>query len=160
IVRQMVTETVLLAACGGLAGVLCASISASSLTAVLGSGSGYVRTESVAASIAAAGPDLYQDVRVFAFTALGCLVARFGFGIGPALRFAKAPLAPVLTDRGGDPGGRGALRRALVIAQVALSMILLCGAALFAKTLGNLRSEDLGFDRDHLLMAWVDASQT
>jgi predicted permease len=160
IVRQMVTETVLLAACGGLAGVLFASITSGALTAALSSGSGYVRTDSVAASIAAVGPDLYQDLRVFAFTALVCLLAGFSFGVGPALRFAKSPLAPALTDRGGDPGGRGSFRKALVMVQVALSMILLCGAGLFAKTLGNLRDQDLGFDRDHLLMAWMDAAQT
>src|SRR5262249_51668118 len=96
----------------------------------------------------------------FVFTALVCLLAGIGFGIGPAVQLAKSPLAPALADRGGSPGGRAALRKSLVIVQVSLSMVLLCGAALFLKTLGNLMGEDLGFDRGHLLIAWVDAAQT
>jgi len=46
------------------------------------------------------------------------------------------------------------------VVQVALSVMLLCGAALFLRSLDNLKKRDLGFDRDHLLMAWVDAAQT
>jgi predicted permease len=160
IMRQMVTETVLLSVAGGLIGVLFASATTGALTAVLGSGAAHSRSESAAASIAAVSPDLYQDVRVFGFTALICMLAGLGFGIGPALRFARASLAPALTDRGGDAGGRGGTRKGLVVVQVCLSMILLCGAALFLETLGNLKKQDLGFNRDHLLIASVDAAQT
>jgi predicted permease len=127
---------------------------------MLGSGVTNARTDSAAASIAAVSPDLYQDLRVFGFTALVCMLAGLGFGIGPALRFGKTSLAPALTDRGGDAGGRGGARKMLVVVQVCLSMILLCGAALFLKTLDNLKQQDLGFDREQLLVAWVDAGQT
>lgn len=160
IVRQLVTETILLSAAAGLIGVLIASIATGSLTAMLGSGPASLRSDSAAASIVAVSPDLYQDVRLFGFTALVCMLAGIGFGIGPALQLARAPLAPSLTDRGASSGGRASLRKSLVIVQVALSMVLLCGAALFLKTLGNLRSQDLGFDRDHLLIAGLDAAQT
>jgi predicted permease len=160
ILRQAVTETALLSVAGGLIGVLFASVTTGALTAMLGSGAVYARSDSAAASIAGVGPDLYQEVRVFGFTALVCMVAGLGFGIGPALRFAKTSLAPALTDRGGEAGGRGSARKLLVVVQVCVSMILLCGAALFLQTLANLKKQDLGFDREHLLVAYVDAAQT
>ena len=160
IVRQLVTETILLAAAAGLIGILIASTATGSLTAMLGSGPQSLRSESAVASIVAVSPGLFPDFRVFGFTALVCMLAGIGFGIGPAWQLAKAPLAPSLTDRGESSIGRFGLRRSLVIVQVSLSMVLLCGAALFLKTLSNLRSQDLGFDRDHLLIASVDASQT
>ena len=160
IVRQMLTETVLLAVCGGLLGVLFSSITTGSLVSMLGSAPANIRSDSAAASLAAAGLDLYHDARVFGFTALVCLVAGIGFGVGPALRFGNISLAPALADRGGDAGRRGGVRKALVVVQVSLSMVLLCGAALFVQTLDNLKRQDLGFQRDHLLIASVDAAQT
>jgi predicted permease len=143
-----------------LLGVAFSSITTGSLISMLGSGPTNIRSDSAAASIAAVGPDLFQDARVFGFTALVCLVAGIGFGVGPALRFGNMSLAPALTDRGGNAGGRGSVRKALVVVQMALSMVLLCGAALFVETLENLKRQDLGFQRDHLLIASVDAAQT
>jgi predicted permease len=159
-VRQAVTEAALLSVAGGVFGVFVAELTTGTLTAMLGSGAAYARSDSAAASVAAVGADLYQDLRIFGFTALMSMAAGFAFGAGPAMRFAKTSLAPALTDRGFDAGGRGGARKLLVVVQVCLSMILLCGSGLFLQTLGNLKKQDLGFDRDHLLMAWVDAAQT
>src|SRR6185369_4487474 len=70
-----------------------------------------------------------------------------------------------LTGRGAGAGGaiskwaRLSLRRLLVIAQVALSLVLLIGAGLFLRTLGNMKSENLGIDRDHVLLVWTRPSQ-
>jgi len=159
-VRQTVTETVLLSMAGGLLVVIFASFTTGALTTMMAAGGANLRADSAAASVAAITPDLYHDLRVFGLTALVCMLAGFAVGIGSALGFAKAPLAPALTDRGSGAGERGGTRKTLVVVQVCLSMILLCGAALFLQSLGNLKRQDLGFDRDHMLMAWVDAAQT
>src|SRR5262249_13316633 len=88
---------------------------------------------------------------------LVCMIAGIAFGVAPALRSSKTPLAPALTGRGAAAGG--AVRKTLVVVQVALSVMLLCGAALFLRSLDNLKQHDLGFVRDRVLMAWVDAAQ-
>jgi predicted permease len=159
IVRQALTETVLLAIAGGLAGTLLASASIDGIASMLRSGPMSMRSNGAAASIVSLAPGLYRDARVFGFTALVCLIAGIAFGVAPALRSAEAPLAPALTGRG-TAGSGGAVRKTLVAVQVALSAMLLCGAALFLRSLDNLKKRDLGFDRDHLLMAWVEAAQT
>jgi predicted permease len=83
------------------------------------------------------------------------------FGIGPALAATRAPVVSALKAEAGSVAGGGRqarVRRGLVVAQVALSMILLAGAGLFARTLFNLRSLDPGFAVDHLLTFSVDPS--
>jgi predicted permease len=159
LVRQALTETILLAAAGGLAGTLLASVSIDSIASMLRSGPMSMRSNGAAASIVSLAPGLYRDARVFGFTTLACMIAGVAFGVAPALRSSKAPLAPALTGRG-TTAGSGAVRKTLVVVQVALAVILLCGAALFLRTLDNLKKRDLGFEREHLLMAWVDAAQT
>jgi predicted permease len=158
IVRQTVTESLLLAVIGGGLGILFASLASGVLAAAVGTGPPNLRNSNTAASsVVALLPSLVGDARVFAFTAVVCVVGGIIFGVFPALRFTRASLTPSLADRGASGG---AVRKALVIVQMALSMILLCGAALFLQTLDNLKKQSLGFDRSHLLMAWVDAAQT
>jgi predicted permease len=159
IVRQALSETILLAIAGGLAGTLLASVSVGGIASMLRSGPVSMRSNGAAASIVSLAPGLYRDARVFGFTALACMIAGIAFGVAPALRSSKVPLAPALAGWGTAAGG-AAVRKTLVVVQVALSVILLCGAALFLLTLDNLKKRDLGFERDHLLMAWVDAAQT
>jgi predicted permease len=159
IVRQALTETILIAIAGGLAGTLLASVSIDGIASMLRSGPVSMRSHGAAASIVSLAPGLYRDARVFGFTALVCMIAGIAFGVAPALRSTKTPLAPALTGRGAATA-RGGVRKTLVVVQVALSVMLLCGAALFLRSLDNLKKHDLGFDRDHLLMARVDAAQT
>jgi predicted permease len=159
IARQVVTETLLLAFAGGLIGLLLASASTKALSALMGPGPASHRSSDVASSVVALAPSVGGDFRVFGFAALICVIAGIGFGVAQALRFSRASLASSLADRNAAVGGTAA-RKALVIVQVALSMVLVCGASLFLSTLDNLKKQDLGFDRDHLLMAWVEASQT
>src|SRR5262249_13709269 len=76
----------------------------------------------------------------------------------PALRASSASLSLALNARGADTGStRGPFTagKLLVVAQVALSLVLLVGAGLFLRTLRNLAAEDLGFARDHLLLVWT-----
>jgi len=82
------------------------------------------------------------------------------FGLAPAFRRSKTALAASLTGRSasgasGGLGGRLWLGKALIVGQVALSLVVLIGAGLFVRTLRNLRSRDLGFERTHVLLIWT-----
>jgi predicted permease len=101
------------------------------------------------------------DGRVLAFTLLLALVTALAFGIVPALHATRSAVTSALKEEGGSiaGGGRQArLRRALVVGQVALSMLLLAGAGLFARSLYNLRTLDPGFEVENLLTFSIDPS--
>jgi predicted permease len=107
--------------------------------------------------------DIHPDWRVLAFTAALCLVTGILFGLAPAFSGSKTTLSTALTGRradSGSSGGRLGLGKVLVISQVALSLVLLAGAGLFVRTLRNLRSVDLGVDRQHVLLVWTVPGQT
>ena len=143
IVRQLLTESVLLATMGGLLGLLFAR------------GGTRVLTAGLAAQVSL---DVHPDARTLAFTAALCLLATIHFGFAPAFRWSKTPFSTALAGRNQSTTGsraRFGLGRALVIAQVALSLVLLIGAGLLVRTLRNLERQDLGFDRKHLLVAWI-----
>src|SRR5690349_3717702 len=81
----------------------------------------------------------------------------------PAVRASRIPLSPALMGRGADAGRTGrrfGLTRALVVAEVALSLVLMIGAGLFARSLRNLRAEEIGVDRQHLLQVWTSPIRT
>ncbi|MGH9837162.1 MAG: ADOP family duplicated permease [Blastocatellia bacterium] len=160
IVRQLLAESLLLATFGGMLGLLFSVWGTSVLAATVGSGP--VRMDSRAPS-AWISFDLHLDLRVFAFTGALCLLTGMLFGLAPAFRGSKVSLASALGGRGVDSGSSGGRRgpgRLLVISQVALSLVLLVGAGLFARTLWNLKTQNLGFDREHLLLGWTSLSQT
>jgi predicted permease len=97
---------------------------------------------------------------MLAFTAGVSLITGVLFGLVPALRATRVNLAGTLRGNArGVMGGAGGLRagNALVTAQVAISLVLLIGAGLFLRTLANLRSADLGYARERLLVVRVDA---
>jgi macrolide transport system ATP-binding/permease protein len=98
------------------------------------------------------------DWRVLSFT-LGLSIATgFLFGLAPALQSSKPDLIPALKDSGGSFGQRGGgrLRSALVVAQIALSLVLLISAGLCVRTLQNLQAVDLGFEAENVLTAKLD----
>jgi putative ABC transport system permease protein len=97
------------------------------------------------------------DARVLAFAASISLLAVLLFGLVPAWRAANAELAPVLKEGArGVSGGRGwQAGKALVAAQVALSLLLLISAGLLLRTLSNLRLFDPGFPRENLYSVWT-----
>jgi predicted permease len=143
LVRQLLTESLVLSAAGGAAGVLLA----------------VVMTRGLLALIPAEGnPLLIQpspDARILLFT-LG-LTAATGllFGLVPALRASRPDLWSTLKNAVGPKGGMAGslfLRKGLVSAQVALSFLLLFGAGLFVRSLQNLRATNTGFrDLDNLI---------
>jgi len=147
--RQLLVESLLLAALGGAAGLVVAAWTASLLA-------GY-RTEGGEALRFATG----LDGRVLAFAALVSLGTTLVFGLVPALRASRPDLVPALKGSGaGTRLGRHpvGLRDALVAAQVALSVVLLVGAALLGRTVRNLQQVPVGFDPSGMLMARVDLS--
>jgi len=146
IIGQLLTESVLLAVLGGVAGLLFAYWLDSYLLRVLPQG-----TSPLAIN---ASPDL----RVFAFTFGVAVLTGVIFGLAPAFEGTRSELAHTLKDQAGSVTGTGAIRfrKALVIAQVTLSLLLLIGAGLFIRSLHNLRSLDPGFRPTQLISFTLD----
>jgi predicted permease len=100
------------------------------------------------------------DVRILLFTIAVMFVTVLIFGLAPAIQGSRADIAPTLKDQAGSvvSGGNVALRKALVTAQVALSLLLLIGAGLFLRTLDNLRDLGPGFSAERLVGFNIDPS--
>jgi predicted permease len=148
LIRQMLTESLLVAFLGGVAGILFAVWASGALLAMVSAGS-----EPLPLSVA-------PDVRVLAFTLLVSLVTALLFGTAPALRATRVNLSPGLKERTGavSVAGRSPLAKALIVAQVALSLVLLIGAGLFLHTLVKLAGVDTGFNKDRVLLFGIDPS--
>jgi predicted permease len=159
LVQQLLTESVLLALMGGALGLLFSVWATNALAAAVGSGPVLMDSRSSSPWISL---DLHPDWRVLSFTAGLCLLTGVLFGLAPAFRSVKTSLSPALTGRGavsGSAAGKFRLGRVLVVSQVALSLVLLIVAGLFVRTLRNLKSTDLGVDRQHLLLIWAAPGQ-
>jgi predicted permease len=141
VVRQLLVESVLLAVVGGAAGLVLATWGAQSLLAFF--------TEPDTTLTISAWP----DARILAVNVAVSVLVGILFGIAPAWQSTRTDVAPTLkAESVGLVGGSHArLRRGLVVTQVALSMLLLVGAALFVRSLNNILTIDTGFDTEHLL---------
>jgi putative ABC transport system permease protein len=130
ITRQLLTESLLLSAMGGLVGLLLTLWTF-----------GFLR-QLVPASMKQS-TDLYIDSRVLAFTILISLLAGVIFGLAPAFQASKVDLAPALKQSGRGQIGSGQrwLRNGFVVAEVALSLVLLAGAGLLIQTLYRLNDQ-------------------
>jgi len=149
LVRQLLMESLVLAAGGGLLGLFLAGWLGRVLIAALPYEEA-VRTLS---------PD--PDLRVAFFTIAVSLLTGLLSGLLPALHATRLPVAPTLKNEAGAVlGGTRPFRfrKGLVVAQIALSLLLLVGAGLFVRSLANLRSLDPGFQPDHLVAFTVDPS--
>jgi putative ABC transport system permease protein len=94
------------------------------------------------------------DLRVFAFTLAAALLSGLVFGLAPALQASRADLQRDLTRRGGgEGGGRRSARSLLVVAEIALSLVLLAGAGLFMRSVAEILAVDPGFDAGRVLVA-------
>jgi predicted permease len=147
--RQVLTESLLLAAIGGAIGVALAFALRGALPYALARGGEPVHL------------DVTPDWRLLLFTTGVCLLAGLMCGLLPALTASRVALAPIAAR--GTPAADSGRRRlwtgkALVTAQVALSLMLVAAAGLFVRTLVNLRGEALGFKPDHLLLFEMDAT--
>ena len=151
IVGQLVTESLVIAVAGASAGAWLAGSLSRVLVASL-------TTENERVFV-----DVGSDWRVFAFVALLALATCILFGLVPAVRATAARPAAVLKagSRGlTDSRERFGLRRVLVVAQVALTLVLMVAGLLFARSLRNLSTVDAGFTREPLLIASLDFRRT
>jgi putative ABC transport system permease protein len=99
--------------------------------------------------------EINLDTRVFGIALLVSFVTTLVFGGFPALRAGRVDIQPVLQQGGGIAGEYRLLRRVLVTGEVALSLVLLSGAALLLQTLWHLENDHLGFEPEHVLTVSV-----
>jgi predicted permease len=147
LIRQVLSESLLLSLAGAVAGAVLARTLSRGLVAFLNTANNPVSL------------DFKQDWRLFAFLLAVSLVTCVLFGLAPALRASRtAPGAAMKTGGHGMTASRGRLgfRGALVVSQVALSLVLLFTALLFTQSLRNLLTDDPGFQAKGVLIAWLD----
>lgn len=143
LVRQLLTESVLLSSLGGLLGLTFAYWGSNILVAMMQHGNEPLVL------------DLHPDMTVLSFTAVACLLTGLLFGLAPAVRTTGVDLAPALKQCASNlvsDRRRMRLTQSLVVSQIALSLVLLFGAGLFVRTLIKLQTQNIGFTRDNLLL--------
>ena len=147
-VRQVLTESLLLASIGGALGLVGARFGATILTRIMTSG-----TQSLGPSPRLEIP---LDARVLTFTIGVTLLAALVFGLAPAIAaFVSAPASALRQGGGAQTKSRRVFGNGLVVAQVAISLALLSVSQLYIGHLRHLRDRSLGFDRDRVLLMSV-----
>jgi predicted permease len=155
LIRQLLVESVLLALVGGAIGVFLAYSASGVLLRLMSSGPEPITLH------------VRPNLGVLGFTAAVSLLTGILFGLAPALRGTRLDLTPALKEGaarivggGAQPSGRRQrLSKALVVLQIAMSLLLMIGAGLFIRSLTNLENENVGFDRRNILLFTVDPTQ-
>jgi macrolide transport system ATP-binding/permease protein len=146
VVRQLLTESVLLASLGGALGVVFAIWGARTLTFLLSNGRENLTLNAE------------LNWHVLGVTAALSVVCGLLFGLAPAIQATRPDVIPALKDgRGGGPRRR--LQSVLVVAQIAISFVILVAAGLFVQTLNKLHSVQLGYARENILLFSLNARQ-
>ena len=159
LVRQLLTESVVLAICGAAGGAIIASYGSRLLVTQLAAESA-LTTGRVAYGSARLFLDLSTDWHVLAFTTTVALATALLFGIAPALRASGIAPMDVLKESGSSSDHGGATAASgFVIAQLALSLVLVVAAGLLVRTFSSLSNLQLGFEPDRVLMVDVDAGR-
>jgi predicted permease len=146
-VRELLSESLLLAAAGSICGLFLAFAISRMLVS-------FISTQQNQVFL-----DLGMDWRVLAFTTGLAALTTVSFGLAPALRSTREEPATLLQSGSrGSTGGRErfSLRRILIVSQVGLSVVLLMGALLFVRSLRNLTTLDVGFQQTGILVTSVD----
>ena len=150
LIRQLLTESVLLAGLGAAAGILLAWRLSHLLVLMASTGSEPLPL------------DVTPNARILGFTLLATLLSALIFGTAPAMRAAR--IEPNSSLKGGKGAAqltsRSRFGKALVVAQVALSLLLLVGAGLFVRTLINLQNLPSGFNQQNVMLFYVDTTTT
>jgi predicted permease len=150
LIRQLLTESLVLGGTGGVLGLLIAPRIAAFLVQFLSSAVGAVQLS------------LALDVRVLAFNMIVSIAVALLFGLAPALAATRLDLSPAFKGRvslTGRHGGRARPATLLMVAQVAISCVLLAGAVLFARSLETLTNLDAGFHPENVLLLHAYTSQ-
>jgi predicted permease len=146
-IRELLSESLLLAAGGAICGLFLAFAVSRLLVSFISTSDNQIFL------------DLGMDWRVLAFTTALAVLTTISFGLAPAIRATRAEPATLLQSgsRGSTVGKeRFSLRRILVVSQVALSVVLLMGALLFVRSLRNLTTLNTGFQQTGILVAGID----
>jgi predicted permease len=150
LIRELLSESVLLAAMGGLVGIALAAVFSRTLVRFLSTEANVIHL------------DLSMDWRLLAFTGTVCVLTCVIFGLVPALRCSRTE--PGVALKGGSRGTtagreRFSFQRALIISQIAVSLVLLVGALLFVRSFWNLTAIDPGFREKDILIANIGLHQ-
>jgi predicted permease len=149
LLRQVLTESVLLSAAGSLLGMVLAYFGTSVLARIITSGPRPIEFQA------------RPEAPVLLFTAGAGLLTGLLFGLAPALRASSSAPVSSLRAAGSSPERfRRLFGKTLVVTQVALSVVLLSAAGLFVRYLSSLENLDLGFRRDHVLLVTLDAAHS
>jgi predicted permease len=148
LVRQFLTESLLLALAGGGLGLVLAFPTTAAILSLFNAGPITVLL------------DVSPNGTVMAFTTLASVVTGIAFGLVPALRATHMDLTPALKENGGAPahGRRWTIGKLLVASQLALCVIVLAAAGVLVRSLQNLKTLDGGFRKDNVLLFNVDTS--
>ena len=148
LIRQLITESVVLALVGGLLGIALASIANRLLVRMVSGGLDPIPL------------DISIDSRLLLFTIVVTIATALIFGTVPAFRATRLQLTDTLKAGRGPQGtsAKNPLAKALVISQVALSLVLMVGAGLFLRSLVNLNNVDTGFNKENVLRLNIDSS--
>ena len=147
LIRQLLTESLMLAIIGAILGLLFASWGRQLLLAIMSTGATPISL------------DVRTDYRVLGFTGGVSILTAILFGLIPAFRATRVDMSPALKDNARGLGGgifRMRLGKALVVSQVALSVILIAGAGLFVRTLYNLNNQPTGLKHENVLAVRVE----
>jgi predicted permease len=150
VVRQLLTESVVLASLGGILGVLFAIWGIRFLSLLLASG----QTSFI--------PGAELNWKVLAVAAALSLLTGVVFGLAPAIQATRVDVLPALKESRANRAPsrlRVSLSQVLVVSQIAMSLLLLFAAGLFVRTLTNLQSVNVGFQRENLLLFQLNARQ-
>ena len=150
LVRQMLTESVLLAALGSAGGLIIALVSTPLLVRAL------PPMRDLLTVRVALSPNIGVNHRVLLFSFVISAVTVLLFGLAPAIGASRASLDSILRGARASGGWRG--RRALIVFQIALCTVLLAGAGLLVRTLEQLHNVNPGFDADHIVTFTADPS--
>jgi predicted permease len=149
---QLMTESVLLALIGGACGLMLATLSANILPSVLPSSLQFITLREFSS--------LPIDGRVFGFAFLASCLTGILFGVVPAMSTLRSGFSESLKEGGrGASTGRNRLRHALVASEVALALVVLCGAGLMIASLSRLLGVDPGFDPKNVLTMQMSQPQ-